>query len=157
MVARAEGRVNPAGCQFCRIVRREISASVVHEDESAIVFLDHRPLFPGHCLLAPRAHHATLQDLPPELVGPFFSKSQRVCRAVEAGLGAQGSFVAINNKVSQSVPHLHVHVVPRRFKDGMRGFFWPRQGYESAAHMEDVRARIAAALGGAGAASPERP
>lgn len=156
MVARAEDRVNSASCQFCRIVRREIPASVVHEDETAIVFLDHRPLFLGHCLLAPRAHHETLQDLPPELIEPLFSHSRRLCRAVEVGLGAQGSFVAINNKVSQSVPHLHVHVVPRRFKDGMRGFFWPRQRYESEAHMEDVRARIADALGEESSATRDR-
>src|SRR5262245_42253632 len=125
-----------ASCAFCRIVSRSSPAAVVLEDELTLAILDHRPLFPGHCLLFPRAHVETLGDLPPDLVGAVFQAAQRLARAVERALAAQGTFVAINNRVSQSVPHLHVHVVPRRAKDGLRGFFWPRQRYESPAAME---------------------
>ena len=111
-----------------------------------MAFLDARPVFPGHCLLVPRAHHETLADLPPELVEPLFASAQRLARAVEAGMGADGTFVAINNRVSQSVPHLHVHVVPRRRKDGLRGFFWPRQKYESDDAMRAAADAVRAAL-----------
>ena len=138
--------MNSSDCLFCRIARRDAAAAIVHEDEVCTAFLDHRPLFVGHCLLAPRRHCDTLYDLPADVVGPFFAMAQRLARAVETGLGAQGTFLAINNKISQSVPHLHVHVVPRRAKDGLRGFFWPREKYESAAQMEEVRAAIADAL-----------
>ncbi len=96
-----------------------------------MAFLDHRPLFSGHCLLVPREHYETLDDLPPKLVGPFFSNVQLLARAVEKALHAEGTFVAMNNRVSQSVPHLHTHIVPRRRKDGLKGFFWPRNKYES--------------------------
>ena len=119
------------------------------EDPAVVAFLDHRPLFPGHCLLVPRAHVETLGDLPGDALQPVFGAVQRLARAVEGALAAQGTFVAINNRVSQSVPHLHVHVVPRRAKDGLRGFFWPRQRYESAAAMEQVRAAIARGLASA--------
>jgi histidine triad (HIT) family protein len=132
-----------AGCAFCRIVAGSAHAHLVLEGEEALAFLDHRPLFLGHCLLVPRAHVETLGDLPDELMKPLFTSVQRLARAVERALAAQGTFVAINNRVSQSVPHLHVHVVPRRAKDGLRGFFWPRQRYESATSMEQVRAAIA--------------
>ena len=111
-----------------------------------MAFLDVRPVFPGHCLLVPRAHHETLADLPPALVEPVFASAQRLARAVEGGMGADGTFVAINNRVSQSVPHLHVHVVPRRRKDGLRGFFWPRQKYESEEAMRDTADAVRAAL-----------
>ena len=111
-----------------------------------MAFLDARPVFPGHCLLVPRAHHETLADLPPELVEPLFASAQRLARAVEAGMGADGTFVAINNRVSQSVPHLHVHVVPRRRKDGLRGFFWPRQKYDSDDAMAAAATAVRAAL-----------
>ena len=133
-------------CVFCRIAAGTAEASLVFQDERTLAFLDHRPLFPGHCLLMPRLHAATLADLPGELLQPLFGVAQRLTNALERALGAHGSFVAINNRVSQSVPHLHVHVVPRRTKDGLRGFFWPRQRYESAAAMEQVRAAIADAL-----------
>jgi histidine triad (HIT) family protein len=116
----------------------------VFEDEIALAFLDHKPLFPGHCLLVPKAHHETLQDLPEALVGPLFADARLLATAVERAMDAEGTFVAMNNRVSQSVPHLHVHVVPRRRKDGLRGFFWPRQRYESPAAMEGVRAAIRA-------------
>ena len=134
------------GCVFCQIVAGEIAAHAVLDEEQTMAFLDARPVFPGHCLLVPRAHHETLADLPAELVEPLFATAQRLARAVEAGMGADGTFVAINNKVSQSVPHLHVHVVPRRRKDGLRGFFWPRQKYESDEAMTATAAAVRAAL-----------
>jgi len=118
-------------CVFCSIAAGDLAAHVVLDDEIAVAFLDHRPVFKGHCLLAPRAHHATLTDLPADLVGPLFLRARRLAAAVEAALAADGTFVAVNNKVSQSVPHLHAHIVPRRRKDGLRGFFWPRTKYSS--------------------------
>lgn len=119
-----------ANCVFCQIIRGDLQSHVVFHDEVSIAFLDSRPLFPGHCLLVPRDHHETLLDLPAALVAPLFGNAQLLARAVERGLAAEGSFVAINNRVSQSVPHLHIHVVPRRKKDGLKGFFWPRQPYK---------------------------
>ena len=116
-------------CIFCDIVRGDIEAEVVFENEVCLAFLDHRPLFPGHTLLVPREHYETLTDLPEELVEPVFSVARFLARAVQEAMEAEGTFVALNNKVSQSVPHLHVHVVPRRRKDGLRGFFWPRRKY----------------------------
>ena len=133
----------PAQCLFCQIATHARPASIVLEDDLALAFLDHRPLFPGHCLLIPKAHIETLSDLPPGCVGPFFAGAQLLARAVETGLSTDGSFVAINNRVSQSVPHLHVHVVPRRQKDGLRGFFWPRGKYADDAEIEKVRAKLA--------------
>ncbi len=129
-------------CIFCGIVAGSIPASVVWEDEHSLVFLDNRPLFPGHCLLVPRLHVETLADLPPALVGPLFANARMLSKAVEEALGAEGSFVGINNRVSQSVPHLHVHVVPRRKKDGLKGFFWPRNLYKHDEEMEEVRRRL---------------
>ncbi len=108
------------------------------EDETSVAFLDRRPLFHGHTLLVPRAHYETLIELPAELVGPIFANARLLARALERGLRAEGSFVALNNRISQSVPHLHVHVVPRRRKDGLRGFFWPRTEYESDEQMREV-------------------
>lgn len=134
------------GCVFCSIASSELAAEVVLSDEIAIAFLDHRPVFKGHCLLAPRSHVETLPELPRELVGPFFERAQLLTRAVEQALGADGTFVAINNKVSQSVPHLHVHVVPRRRKDGLRGFFWPRTKYSSDGEMAEFAERIRGAV-----------
>jgi histidine triad (HIT) family protein len=136
----------PPTCLFCRIARGDAPAARVLDTDAAVAFLDHRPLFPGHCLVTPRAHVETLGDLPGPLTAPLFEVAAAVARALEAGLGSDGSFVAINNRVSQSVPHLHVHVVPRRRGDGLRGFFWPRGRYESAAAMEETRERIARAL-----------
>lgn len=135
-----------AQCIFCRIARGELSANKVFEDDDFLAFLDHRPLFPGHCLLVPRAHCETLLDLPAPQCGPLFIHAQRLARAVEVGLKADGFFVAINNRVSQSVPHLHVHVVPRRKKDGLKGFFWPRHGYADEADMAATQAAIVSAL-----------
>ena len=133
-------------CIFCRIVAGELEAPIVFEDELSIAFLDHRPVFPGHSLLIPRGHYETLADLPAKLVGPFFTNTQLISRAVELALEAQGTFVAMNNRISQSVPHLHVHIVPRRKKDGLRGFFWPRQKYENAEQMKLVQEAIKATL-----------
>ncbi|MGI9065392.1 MAG: HIT family protein [Pyrinomonadaceae bacterium] len=135
-------------CLFCGIVNGEVSASIVFEDEVSIAFLDHRPLFPGHCLLVPKEHFETLADLPVELVGPFFQNAQLLVRAVETALEADGSFVAMNNRVSQSVPHLHVHVVPRRRKDGLKGFFWPRTKYGSEADIVTVQQLIQSEIAG---------
>ncbi len=129
-------------CVFCDIVAGELPAHLVFEDEVSLAFLDLRPLFPGHTLLAPKAHVETLGDLPDELMVPYFSAARLLSRAMEEVLRAQGSFVAINNKVSQSVPHLHVHVVPRRPKDGLRGFFWPRGKYSSDDEMAEVAANL---------------
>lgn len=137
-----------ADCVFCSIVAGDTAAHVVASDDATLAFLDVRPVFPGHVLLVPRAHHETLADLPPALVAPLFAAAQRVAGAVEAGMEAHGTFVAMNNRVSQSVPHLHVHVVPRRRKDGLRGFFWPRQRYADEEEMESVAARIRTATDG---------
>jgi histidine triad (HIT) family protein len=136
-----------AACTFCAIVAGETPAHVVLDDEVAVGFLDVRPVFPGHVLLVPRDHHETLADLPPDQLAPLFERVQRLSVAVPEAMGAVGTFVAMNNKVSQSVPHLHVHVVPRTKGDGLRGFFWPRTKYESDAHAADVAASIRAALG----------
>jgi histidine triad (HIT) family protein len=136
------------GCVFCAIVAGTASAHVVVDDgESCIAFLDSRPIFPGHVLVVPRAHHETLADLPPDLVADVFGTARRISVAVERALGAQGSFVGMNNRVSQSVPHAHIHVVPRRKGDGLRGFFWPRQKYPSEADAADVAAKLRTALG----------
>jgi len=118
-------------CEFCKIARHEAEGYIVYEDEVSVAFLDRRPVFPGHVLLATRAHYRALGELPESLIPSFFSNVRLLALAVVKGLGADGSFVAINDRVSQSVPHLHVHVVPRRHKDGLRGFFWPRQQYRS--------------------------
>ena len=133
-------------CVVCEILRGALPAHLVFEDKHSLAFLDQRPLFPGHCLLTPREHHETLQDLPPELVGPLFLNARLLTRAVECGMHAEGVFVAINNRVSQSVPHLHIHIVPRRRKDGLRGFFWPRGKYESEEGAVAARDAIRAAL-----------
>ena len=116
------------------------------EGERTLGFLDRRPLFPGHVLLIPREHHETMADANPDLIAALFADARRLAVAVEHGLGADGSFVAVNNRVSQSVPHLHVHVVPRRRKDGLRGFFWPRNAYRDDAHADEVCATLRQAL-----------
>lgn len=133
-------------CPFCEIVAGRAAAHEVWRDDVAVAFLDIRPVFPGHVLVVPTAHHVTLPDVPPAELGPLFERVQRISAAVPAALDAHGTFVAMNNVVSQSVAHLHVHVVPRRRKDGLRGFFWPRQRYADDAEAAAVAARIAAAL-----------
>jgi histidine triad (HIT) family protein len=135
-------------CTFCEIVAGRLPAHVVLDDDATLAFLDARPLFAGHTLLVPRHHHETLADLPGPEVGPYFARAQRLARAMEDGLGAAGSFVALNNRISQSVPHLHTHVVPRNPKDGLRGFFWPRGRYGSDDEAAAVAATLRAALSG---------
>ena len=129
-------------CVFCGIAAREMAAQIVYEDADRIAFLDSHPVFPGHVLLCPREHYITLADLPSKLVGPLFLMTQTLTKAVEAAMGAEGTFVAINNRVSQTVPHLHVHIVPRRRRDGLKGFFWPRQQYKDDAAREAARDAI---------------
>ena len=135
-----------ADCVFCAIVSGAHPAAVVASDDAAVAFLDARPVFKGHVLVVPRAHAPTLADLPGPAIGPFFTAVQKIARAVEVGLEADGTFVAMNNKVSQSVAHLHTHVVPRRRKDGLRGFFWPRTTYADDAERDAYAARIRGAL-----------
>jgi histidine triad (HIT) family protein len=134
------------GCAFCAIAAGGAPAAVVLDEPDHVAFLDIRPLFEGHVLLCPRPHVETLPDLPADRVGPLFAAAQRLCVAVTEAMDAQGTFVALNNVVSQSVPHLHVHVVPRRRKDGLRGFFWPRTKYPDQARMAAVAEAIAARL-----------
>jgi histidine triad (HIT) family protein len=136
----------PSPCVFCEIAHGETEAQIVFEDEISLAFLDFRPLFPGHSLLIPREHVETLPDLPDELVGPYFTNAKLLSRAIPDAMGAEGSFVAINNVVSQSVPHLHVHVVPRVKKDGLRGFFWPRTKYEGDDHAAETAAKVREAV-----------
>lgn len=134
------------GCVFCRIVAGTATADVVLTAQDVVAFLDARPVFKGHVLVVPRAHVVTLPDLPDELLGPFFATVRRVAAALPDALGAQGTFVAMNNVVSQSVAHLHAHVVPRTRGDGLRGFFWPRTRYaegERAQYAEKLRAALA--------------
>jgi histidine triad (HIT) family protein len=135
-----------ADCLFCRIVSGEVPATIVYEDDTAVAFLDHRPLFHGHTLLVPREHVETLGELPGKIVAPYFEAAQTLSRAVESAMEGEGTFVAMNNRVSQSVPHLHVHIVPRRRKDGLKGFFWPRTKYKNDEEMEEVKNKIATAL-----------
>ncbi|MFG2086561.1 HIT family protein [Spirillospora sp. NPDC048823] len=137
-----------AGCVFCEITEGKRSAHVVMDAPDALAFLDTRPLFKGHTLLIPRMHLETLTDLPADSLGAFFEHAQRLAAAMESVLGAAGSFVAMNNRISQSVPHLHVHVVPRNRKDGLRGFFWPRQKYDSDAEAAEYAARLSGAAAG---------
>jgi histidine triad (HIT) family protein len=129
----------------CKIVRGEIDAAVVARDEQLVAFLDHRPVFKGHVLISPVRHVDTLLDLPPELMQPLLTLAQRVAAAIGDTLGAQGTFVAMNNIVSQSVPHMHLHVVPRTKGDGLRGFFWPRTSYADG-EIDEYALRISQAL-----------
>ena len=135
-----------AGCAFCDIVAGEKPGYTVFEDDCCMAFLDARPLFPGHVLLVPRAHFETLAEVPADLAARLFQNAQLLSQAVESAMHAEGSFVALNNKVSQSVPHLHIHIVPRRKKDGLKGFFWPRNPYKSESEMDDVQRAIRAAV-----------
>jgi histidine triad (HIT) family protein len=135
-------------CPFCQIADGALAAHVVAADELTVSFLDSRPLFKGHVLVIPRAHYVTLADLPPSLIGPLFGRVRRISAIMPGTLGSQGSFVALNNIVSQSVPHLHVHVVPRTKGDGLRGFFWPRGKYADDAEAAGYARRLADALAG---------
>jgi histidine triad (HIT) family protein len=133
-------------CVFCSIIAGDTPAHVVLDDDTAMAFLDIRPLFEGHTLLVPREHHETLGDLPPEMVDGVFQRARLLSFVIPTAMGATGSFVAMNNIVSQSVPHLHVHVVPRNPKDGLRGFFWPRTKYVDDAHAAETASRLRAAV-----------
>ncbi len=135
------------GCVFCSILDGATPAAWVLDDDADVAaFLDMRPVFKGHVLVVPRQHHETLLDLPDDLIPTVFEATKRVAAAVVDALGCDGTFVAMNNVVSQSVPHLHVHVVPRNRKDGLRGFFWPRTRYEDEAAMEEAASRVRSAL-----------
>lgn len=136
-----------AGCVFCEIVDGTLESPIVFEDDSTLAFLDHRPLFPGHTLVIPKKHFETLVDLPSAMVPTLFRNVQMLSRAVEIAMDAEGSFVAMNNRVSQSVPHLHVHVVPRRKKDGLKGFFWPRTKYSDEQQLNHVKSRLRSVIG----------
>ena len=134
-------------CKFCQIGGHALPSYIVFEDSISLAFLDNRPLFPGHVLLIPKQHVETLADLPAELIRGFFRNVQLLAQAVEQGMRAEGTFVAINNRVSQSVPHLHVHIVPRKKKDGLRGFFWPRSAYKDEEQMKQAQEAIRSAAG----------
>jgi len=133
------------GCIFCDIAQGRTQAPIVFEDADSLAFLDHRPVFPGHVLLIPKAHVETLPELPISQGGAFLGNVQLLCASVEEAMNAQGTFVGVNNKVSQSVPHLHVHIVPRRRGDGLRGFFWPRRRYQNDVELSETRDRISQA------------
>lgn len=133
-ISQAEGQ-----CLFCRILDGHAEAQIVYQDGVALAFLDTRPLFPGHCLLIPKTHYESLLDLPQQLVSNLFTRAQLLAKAVQEAMQAEGSFVAVNNRISQSVPHFHIHVVPRRRGDGLRGFFWPRSSYKSQEEMVEVQ------------------
>jgi histidine triad (HIT) family protein len=136
----------PKPCPFCLIAGGSEPAHLVYEDDRGLAFLDRRPLFRGHTLLIPREHVETLPELPPAQLEPLFRAAQRLCSAVQGAMGAHGTFVAVNNTVSQSVPHLHIHIVPRTKGDGLKGFFWPRHPYASDEEMAEVAAGIRAAM-----------
>jgi histidine triad (HIT) family protein len=138
-------RVSDENCAFCKIVRAD-DGFRVFEDEQTIAFLDHRPLFPGHCLLIPKSHLETINDLPDSLLAALFANVRLLSQAVELGMRAEGTFIAANNRVSQSVPHFHVHIVPRKKGDGLKGFFWPRRKYRSAEEIASVLSALRAAI-----------
>ena len=133
-------------CIFCKILRNPTEDDIVYENESALAFLDHRPLFPGHCLVIPKSHLETIHDLPDSLLGPFFSTVKMLAAAIEQAMQAQGTFIAANNRISQSVPHFHVHVVPRKKGDGLKGFFWPRGKYKSPEEIAAVVSALRSAI-----------
>ena len=132
-------------CAFCKIAHHDDGFRVL-EDEHTIAFLDHRPLFPGHCLLIPRNHFETIQDLPDSLLASLFANVRMLSAAVELGMHAEGTFIATNNRVSQSVPHFHMHIVPRTKGDGLKGFFWPRRKYKSPDEIDEVLRALRAAI-----------
>jgi len=135
-----------ASCSFCRIVAEDDPDVLVYRSADVVGFLDIRPVFHGHCLLVPRTHYETLDELPVHLAAPLLRATQVTMRALHEVVGAHGTFVASNNVISQSVPHVHVHVVPRKRKDGLRGFFWPRHPYPDNAALQQMRARLRAAI-----------
>lgn len=132
-------------CIFCKVAREDDGLRVF-EDAHSIMFLDHRPLFPGHCLVIPKNHFETVQDLPESLLAAIFKNVRMLAAAIETGLHAEGTFIAANNRVSQSVPHFHVHVVPRSKGDGLKGFFWPRRKYKSPEEVDEVLRALRGAI-----------
>lgn len=134
------------GCIFCNIIRGTVPCFKVFEDDISLAFLDHRPLFPGHTLLIVKSHIETLFDLPDSLMGPLFANVRRLSQAVTQGMQAEGTFVAVNNRVSQSVPHFHVHIVPRRKGDGLKGFFWPRRAYKDQQEIDATLSALRSAI-----------
>src|SRR5580692_8098391 len=134
------------GCIFCNIIRGVVPCFKVFEDDISLAFLDHRPLFPGHTLLIVKSHIETLFELPDSLMGPLFINVRFLCQAVTQAMQAEGAFVAVNNRVSQSVPHFHVHIVPRRKGDGLKGFFWPRRKYKDAQEIEATLEALRSAI-----------
>jgi histidine triad (HIT) family protein len=134
------------GCIFCNIIRGAVPCFKVFEDDISLAFLDHRPVFPGHTLLIVKSHIETLLDLPDSLMGPLFANVRRLSQAVTQGMQAEGTFVANNNRVSQSVPHFHVHIVPRRKGDGLKGFFWPRRAYKDQQEIDATLRSLRSAL-----------
>ena len=133
-------------CTFCNIIRGSIPSHKIFEDDISLAFLDHRPLFAGHCLFIVKSHLETISDLPEETLGPLFLNVQFLSRAVMQGMNAEGTFVAVNNRVSQSVPHFHVHIVPRRKGDGLKGFFWPRRAYKDADEIDQTMRALHSAI-----------
>lgn len=146
--------MDPKTCAFCEIVSGLRPAHIVFEGPLSLAFLDKRPLFPGHVLLVPKAHFMTIQDLPQDMVEPLFLAASMLASAVEKAMAAEGIFMAINNKVSQSVPHLHIHIVPRKRKDGLKGFFWPRHHYQDEQHILKVQKTIMKAVQQLGNGNP---
>jgi histidine triad (HIT) family protein len=134
------------GCIFCNIIRGAVPCFKVFEDDISLAFLDHRPVFPGHTLLIVKSHIETLLDLPDSLIGPLFINVRRLSQAVTQGMQAEGAFVAINNRVSQSVPHFHAHIVPRRRGDGLKGFFWPRRAYKDQHEIDATLSALRSAI-----------
>jgi histidine triad (HIT) family protein len=134
------------GCIFCNIIRGAVPCFKLFEDDISLAFLDHRPLFPGHTLLIVKSHIETLLDLPDSLMGPLFANVRRLSQAVTQGMQAEGTFVAVNNRVSQSVPHFHVHIVPRRKGDGLKGFFWPRRAYKDQQEIDATLSALRSAI-----------
>src|ERR1700681_1640863 len=133
-------------CAFCKILRDPAGNDIVYENESSLAFLDHRPLFPGHCLVIPKIHLETIHDLPDSLLAPFFSAVKMLAAAIEQAMQAQGTFIAANNRISQSVPHFHVHVVPRKKSDALKGFFWPRGKYKTQEEIASVVGALRSAI-----------
>lgn len=149
-IGRASGQLLIADtepvCNFCKIAKNESTGAVVFEDALSMAFLDIRPLFPGHVLLIPKAHYRLLEEIPHETAGVLFSNVRMLSKAVRIAMDSDGTFIAINENVSQSVPHLHVHIVPRKFKDGLKGFFWPRHKYGSEEELKKVKEAIKRAI-----------
>ena len=133
-------------CAFCGIISGTVKSYIVFEDAVSLAFLDHHPLFPGHSLLVPKNHYETINDLPAELIEPLFANTRLIARSVEQAMEAEGTFIAINNRISQRVPHLHIHIVPRRRKDGLKGFFWPRNPYKDEAELLKTQKAIRNAI-----------